>query len=53
MQIDESKYKIILANCVILLREENTKYFNNDKLANEIGAPVSLIEEINEELKIR
>lgn len=49
----KNEYKIILMNCIILLREENTKYFNNERLANEIGAPLSLIEEIDEELKIR
>ena len=53
MQENELNYKIILANCIILLREENTTYFNNEKLANEIGAPLSLIKEIDDELKIR
>lgn len=53
MQNTESNTKIILMNCIILLREENTKYFNNERLANEIGAPLSLIEELDKELKIR
>lgn len=53
MQNKENLYKTIITNCIILLREENTKYFNNERLANEIGAPLSLIEEIDEELKIR
>ena len=53
MQENEILYKTILTNCIILLREENTTYFNNEKLANEIGAPLSLIEELDKELEIR
>jgi magnesium transporter len=49
MQENEILYKTILTNCIILLREENTTYFNNEKLANEIGAPLSLIEELDKE----
>lgn len=53
MQDKEKLYKTIITNCIILLREENTVYFNNEKLADEIGAPLSLIEEIDNELEIR
>ena len=47
MQDKENLYKTIITNCVILLREENTMYFNNEKLADEICAPLSLNEEID------
>ena len=53
MQNKENLYKTIIMNCIILLREENTTYFNNEKLANEIGAPLSLIEELDKALEIR
>ena len=53
MQNKEDLYKIIISNCIILLREHNTKYYNNPKLANEIGAPLALVEELDQELQIR
>ena len=51
--MSEKAYKTIISNCIILLREHNTKFFNNDKLAAEIGAPLALIEELDNELQIR
>ena len=51
--MQDDLYKIIISNCIILLREHNTKFFNNDKLAAEIGAPLSLVEELDNELQIR